>query len=558
MFALALAVRIAYLIHIRENASFQIIALDSELFDQKALEILSGDVWGHEIFYSAPLYPYFLAMIYALFGPTFLAVRIVQVVLGSLTAVLVVRLGEEMFDEPVPLIAGLITALYGPFIFFNATLLGTTLAAFLATWSVLMFAVSRDSRRRDVWILLAGVSVGFTSLARPNTVIVLPLWILCLALLHRRERWIRSSLILLVGGGLVIAPVTVRNAVVGRDFVPISSHGGINFWIGNHPHALGTFDLPPGIRGTPEQVNLIDSSRLANQAAGRSLSPSEVSAYWFRRGLEYIRDNPGEYAGLLGRKVHMFWNRVEIPLNVNFHFLQRSSPLLRIPLMHFGLISPLAILGMGLSVRRWRRAAPAASFVLVYFLSAVVFFVSGRYRIPATPILIVFASYAGAWIYRRVRERKWKPALVTSVALIPLVILAYVPVADFDVERSFGRDFYYLAAESQSEGRIQTALEYYQKSIEHNPEFWMSYNGRGVCLADMGQLAEAVASFETAIRLAPTRAEPWTNLGIALATHGRVAEAVSKWERALELDPYDESAKTNLAKARAMLDRSDQ
>jgi len=46
---------------------------------------------------------------------------------------------------------------------------------------------------------------------------------------------------LLFAAGLVlpIIPVTLHNALVGHDFVPIASQGGVNFYIGNNPVADG-------------------------------------------------------------------------------------------------------------------------------------------------------------------------------------------------------------------------------------------------------------------------------------------------------------------------------
>ncbi|MCK4548178.1 MAG: tetratricopeptide repeat protein, partial [Candidatus Eisenbacteria sp.] len=329
--------------------------------------------------------------------------------------------------------------------------------------------------------------------------------------------------------------------------------GGINFWIGNHPNALGTFDLPPGIRGTPEQVNLIDSTRLATGAVGHALKPSEVSSFWFGKGLEYMRDNPGEYAALLLRKIRMFWNRFEIPLNVNFHFLRHYSPFLRVPLMHFGAVSPLAILGIALSLPLWKRMLPAYAFVAVYFLSAAVFFVSARYRLPAVPVLIPFACYATWWFYRKIRHRKWKPVSIAAAVLVVLTVHANAPVAGMSEQRSFGRDYYYLACQHRSKGHITEAIANYRESLAHNPDFWMAHNGLGICLSEIDRMEEAVESFERAMALAPTRSEPWFNMGTALATHGRVPEAVRKWERALELDPYDKAARSNLERARKLM-----
>jgi tetratricopeptide (TPR) repeat protein len=371
--------------------------------------------------------------------------------------------------------------------------------------------------------------------------------------MRRKTGWLRPAVLLVLGFVLIIGPVTVRNAVVGGDFVPISYHGGINFWIGNHPGAMGTFDLPPGITGTPEQVNIIDSTRLATEELGRPLRPSEVSAYWFRKGWEFVRDNPGEYLRLLVRKVRMFWNRTEIPVNVSFHFLQRSSVCLRIPFMHFGVIAPLAVLGMILGLRQWQRRLPIYSFAAVHFASAVVFFVTARFRLHILLALIPFACYGGWWLYMSLREKRWRHASLALIVVIPVAVHANLPVEGFNIEQSFARDYYYLASHYHSQGQVAEALTYYDLSIVRNPDFWMSYNGRGACLSDLGRLDEAIAAFRKATELAPTRSEPWTNLGIALADHGRLDEAVLAWEQALRVNRADERARSNLEEARRSL-----
>ena len=113
------------MLEVRNNLSFQIVALDSEMFDQWARTITSSDFWGNAVFHSPPLYPYFLASIYAVLGPSLIAVRIVQIVLGALTAVLVTRLSQDLFDEPVPTISGIVVSAYGPLIFYSAAILST-------------------------------------------------------------------------------------------------------------------------------------------------------------------------------------------------------------------------------------------------------------------------------------------------------------------------------------------------------------------------------------------------------------------------------------------------
>ena len=51
---------------------------------------------------------------------------------------------------------------------------------------------------------------------------------------------------LILGFALVIAPVTLRNRVVGGEWVPISYNAGINFYLGNNPDYDRTTNIRPG------------------------------------------------------------------------------------------------------------------------------------------------------------------------------------------------------------------------------------------------------------------------------------------------------------------------
>ena len=77
----------------------------------------------------------------------------------------------------------------------------------------------------------------------------LVVWILVL----HRPHWRRSlgyALCLFIGCIAPVLPVTIRYLVVGNDFVLIASQGGVNFYIGNNPHADG---MSAVIKGDPTE-----------------------------------------------------------------------------------------------------------------------------------------------------------------------------------------------------------------------------------------------------------------------------------------------------------------
>ena len=65
---LALLLRLVYLWQISSGPMFDMLLGDAWRYDQWAREIVAGAWYGDRVFYQAPLYPYFLAVIYSLLG----------------------------------------------------------------------------------------------------------------------------------------------------------------------------------------------------------------------------------------------------------------------------------------------------------------------------------------------------------------------------------------------------------------------------------------------------------------------------------------------------------
>src|SRR5215510_5412721 len=89
VFALALAVRLVHVWQISRAPFFDMLMGDARGYDVWARQLAGGDWIGRDVFYQAPLYPYFLGVIYKLFGHSLLTVRIIQAIVGSLSCALI-------------------------------------------------------------------------------------------------------------------------------------------------------------------------------------------------------------------------------------------------------------------------------------------------------------------------------------------------------------------------------------------------------------------------------------------------------------------------------------
>ncbi len=581
LFILALAVRLAHLYLMRQSPYFLYPIMDSRIHDEWAWSIVSGQnaVWTAP-FFRAPLYPYFLAGIYWIFGHSLTLARVAQTILGSMSVVLIFLIGRRVFGSRTAWIGSLSAVFYWMFLYFEGELLIVPLIVFLDLAGLFVFLRALD-RPRARSFLLAGLLFGMSAVARPNILLFAIAGAVWLVIVYRKES-MRAPLLrtvaFTVGVILPILPVTAANVLSG-DFILIASQGGVNFYIGNNPQSDALQAVVPGTR-TDWWGGYYDTILIAEKDLGRQLKPSEVSRYWYGRGVDFIRTEPQAAARLFLRKLYLFWNHHEFGNNQDIYFQQSRAPVLRwLSPVGFGLVAPLGLLGMAIGWRRARKSRPLSLFVLVYALSVILFFMSARYRMPVVPILLLFgASAAGTWI-DVLRSRRIRQA---TAMVVPAVLFALVVNSNFHklekIHFAFGH--YNLGLTYVHAGRFEQAIEEFREALHHDPgRRDASYNlattliqtGRqseaervlrdalnrypddaeahyamGSALVSMGNLEEAVQELTHAVSLRPNYFEAHQRLGVALYRQDRLGEAEASFRRALEIHPRFAAAYNNL------------
>ncbi len=548
--ALALLVRVAYIVEIRDHPLMTTATGDPLVYDLRALEIAEGKLAGDDVFFhSSPLYPYVLAFVYAVFGHSYLAVRIVQAIVGAASCLLIFSIARRLLGRRPGILAGLIAAFYVPFVFFDSELLMITfviLFALLAVRLLLMF-----ERTRAIWTALAaGLALGVGALGKPNLLLFLPaagFWLWWIGRGRGAEgapgasRRVAGAVVLLVAGTLLaIAPFTIANYAVANDFVLTSSNGGINFYIGNNPEAEGTFLVDQAMR-----TDLYAGSKeRAEREVGRTLKPSEVSEYWFGRGFEFVREHPGRALGLVGRKFLLFWNAYEIPNHYNIYFFKQLSKVLRFDPVVFAWVVPFGILGIYVTRRSWRKLLLLYLFAATYLLSLLPFFITSRYRLPVVPIMIVFGAQGLVWLWDRLRARDTRGWLVPATVLVVALVVVNLPIVSF----SFAHQHSILGAVYRDRGDHAEAAEQFRLATKERPEFDLAFSNLGAALGRMGKLDEAERALREAISLNPELAGAYNNLGNVLLQTGRIDDARRNLEAAVRVDPAHRPAWENLAR----------
>lgn len=104
----------------------------------------------------------------------------------------------------------------------------------------------------------------------------------------------------------------------------------------------------------------------------------------------------------------------------------------------------------------------------------------------------------------------------------------------------------YLGVLAMQRGDAIRGEEMIRAAIARRPAMPDFYNNLGLCLRMQDRLEEAVAAYETTLRIDPAYAEAHSNLGLDLLALGRPAAAAASSRRAIELRPRMAEAHWNL------------
>lgn len=557
LFALALVVRTLYLMQYARSPFFWAPAMDSLYNDNLALAVVHRHV-PPTVYWRAPLYSYFLAGVYMVFGHSLIAARAVQELLGCISCCLVYLIGVRIMRPTAAAGAAIALALYGPMIFNDGELQSPALETALDL-GMLLAAIDGIQTGRKVSLAAAGLLMGLSAITRPTILMTAPVVILAQ---RRGAGWFSISCALFVACCLAPpAAVTVRNALTAHDPVFISSQGGINLFVGNHDGADGFTPSTPlrfGYSGPYRDSIELYGQVAAERALGRRLKASEVDAYWTHRTLIWWKTHPQTAVKLALKKLVLMWTAREIRDNVAFDYVRAEwAPVLWLAAAGFWLAGPLGLAGIAASATASRKnedpgqkpdracVRMLAGYVLVTMTVYVAFFAGERFRLPAAPVLLLFAGSALVAAVDAVRQRdrlRFAGIAAAVLAGAALVDIGWFPTASNSV----------LALDYWSCGNRYTALGQYSRAQRQfaialaldpsNGDIWLN-DGNACYYA--GEPGRAARLWRTAACISPNPVALY-NLGVYEQQQGLTGDATRDFRTALRLDPDYEGARAAL------------
>jgi tetratricopeptide (TPR) repeat protein len=550
LFALALTLRLIYIHEIRSLVWFDVPLVDGASYFRIAKAIAGGDLLaGHGAFWQPPLYSYFLALLLKIVGTDMGRIYAAQAMLGALSCVLAAGIGARIGGPRAGVATGLVMALYGPLIHFDAQPLIPVLHIVLALGGLALLLRAADggdvpaTRRPAAWGG-AGLLWGLAAIATPTILPAVPPAAVWIAWRGARGPAApggrrRAVLLFLAGVSLPIAAVAARNLMVSGEPILISSNGGINFYIGNNPD----YDLTVRIRPGGE------FERLEQQPENLGVLGEAARSRWFAaRAVDFLVHYPGAALRLYGRKTLDLVAGREIPRNEDIYDYRRTSVLLRALVWRFGiafpfgLVAPLAAAGVvvvfrGRAADPGRAAGPGRSgallllpYAVAYAASILLFFPTDRYRLPIVPVLAIFA---GACLGAPAAVRRGRAAPVAlALGLVAFNLDAMTPRESWPEEEALNR-----AYALRAKGRLDEARAECLKAIDINPKRIDPRNTLAVMAAEAGDREEAVKRYREVLELAPDFVDVRRSLGEVLRASGRIEEARHEWQIAAGLAP---------------------
>lgn len=365
------------------------------------------DLLGH------PLgYPLLLSLVHRPGTSSDTVAQVLQMISDSLAALLLGLIAWELFPVAVGAVAGMLAAFAPQFSWNSLLLLPDSLAALpilVAAWFLMRNRKQTDQRRR-LSLLLAGALIGVSCWLRANALLLAPFLTLLFPWLYQRGQRLRPALLLVAGALLLIAPLTIRNAIVFRSFIPVSLGAGQTLIEGLADYdQAGTLGLPQTdvdlTRGEAEALGRPDY-------AGSLFTPDGITRDRARlaRGLAVIRAHPIWFVGVMAQRAASMLRLERTPLRL----VATNAPL---PVLQWPLRSvqrcfltavflPLTLLGVGILAyqRQFQKLALLLVVPAYYFATQSALHTEARYVLVIHYFLFLLAALGSYTIVCRLKQ----------------------------------------------------------------------------------------------------------------------------------------------------------
>jgi len=337
-----------------------------------------------------PLYPFFIAIIYFIFGYNPIVVKLAQALIGVAIVLLVFKIGERIFNRRIALAVALLTAIWIPLMRYCGNLITEILFTFALIVSA--YCLLKLKERPVIWMAaLCGLTLGLGTLTRV-TLLFIPFFVLFWMLIAfpiKKTQIIRLWIVLFISMMIPVSLWIVRCYITEGQFVLLTTHTDkvLYYRARTIEKRTVTNEDDRTIPSTYEEWNE-QKSKLKNPVVSLT---REILAH------------PKEYFLLIYRNFRMFWN----PVTRTFIKQDIAYYILYVAIL---LIYAFALNGMVKTFlpRNFNSGSALISLFIIY-LTLIHSLTHGRqprYRRPIMPFVILLAFYGVFVILDYLRQLK--------------------------------------------------------------------------------------------------------------------------------------------------------
>lgn len=549
-----LILRVIALISYKQSIYGDFLLWDERVYHSWALQIL-GDSFktSMTVHDFAPLPAYIMALIYKIFSPNAIYVRGLNIILGTATCYFVYLIGKETINNLTGLAACLIAAIYKPLIFFNITLLKTSLSVFLFVAALYLFlAILNKASLIKILIfsLVLGIIVGLMLNVRPNYILFIPFMPLFILFCFRKEKKSLKAfgavcIIFTVGLAVAVSPFALRNYKISGSLVPTAA-GGFNFYLANNLHNPYPYYRPVPFATSVPSEQAVQFVIEASRRAGKKLSLSEASTYWTAEVLRSARKHPLDFSWKILQKTLAFFNAFEASDNQYIGFLSRFVPFFRLPFLSLWFLFPFGMAGLFTNGFKAKKLTAMSLIFILYSSTLIVFFTNIRLRLPVIFILIPFTVIGWSHMISQVKSRS-----VSKIVIYFAVVLCFVGIEFLPLKGTNDMTAYYNthAINLDSKGLTEEAVKYWEKSSQADKSYSdfanLSLAGKYFQAEEMDKVRFYLTKISDHSFAAAAK---YKFIGDMMLLRQRTNEAVKAYEKSLDINPGQIRVRSNLAK----------
>ncbi len=416
VFGLALLFRLVFIAVWYQTGSGERLSSDSHFYYGMGRSLMEGRGFqfpGEPPARRPPLYCLFVGLVSQI-SPFPFGVYLAQAVLGAVSCLVLFALAREMFDDKVGMVASGLLAFDYAAVRFTVEVAAENLFVLLVLASFYhLYRYHRGQQTpsafgsgggpkgaakackkpgRNLW--LSGIFAGLAVLTRDSLVhyfMAMGVWFFIDQ--DSRKACLSKFVAFLAAFIIVIGPWILRNSLIHKQFVMITTSSGHYLYLSNNETVKGQSS---GAEWTFNNASYFPQDPSLNLPPPYTL---EADRYFFKKAVEYIRAHPVRFLQLIKPKLIGMWRPYQADSPV---YAKIAAAVTYIPVVTLGLI------GLVQNLPRWRDFFPVYFLIAYIFLLHIVLHGVIRYRYPVMPFFMIFAAHVLVKTWERFNAERHK------------------------------------------------------------------------------------------------------------------------------------------------------